>query len=469
MPGPSDDSLRKARTNLRSLVSDGPSRLPSLNLVADSVRLELERRGKVAILYISLDRYGRLEPIFGWRIVAEILDAVAANLESMAGSTLRRLDVVSDFTLTDDAFIVLLSPPRSTEVIGGDDLAAVTRRVYERLQSLLLNDLAPGVYDRVHPSVGAAVLHADDALTFEQNLQNGLALAMQAASEGAAAYDAELEKTLAACVEGDELEPLFEPVVEPAVATVIGYRSSVRGPFYSPLRLPDVLLDVARRSRLLASYGIAARAATVTAAAGLRPDDLLFLGCAAGELPNAAVVAVSEFYSLNKALVPQHVVFEIDADELGTNTASSLRTLSDVREMGFQLCLLGPRGAVHRARADRRSEARVPLPRSDACRRHRWRAHPGRGRATARALQRPHRGAAHRLGGAHARSAAPAESQRRGALVRRALRASGHATARGVVRAAEGVEWAWARRGAAPDRPQAVRLAGSSPSSATPA
>lgn len=181
MQRPSDDSLHKARTNLRSLVSDGPSQLPSLNLVADSVRLELEKRGRIAILYISLDRYGRLEPIFGSRIVAEILDAVAANLGRMAGSTLRRLDVVSDFTLTDDAFIVHLSPPRSAQVIADDDLAAVTRRVYERLQSLLLNDLAPGVYDRVHPSVGAAVLSGDDALTLEQNLQNGLALAMQAA------------------------------------------------------------------------------------------------------------------------------------------------------------------------------------------------------------------------------------------------------------------------------------------------
>ncbi len=338
---PSDDALRKARTTLRTLVSDGPSQLPSLNLVADTIRVELERRGRVAILYIDLQRYGRLEPIFGWRVVADILDAVAANLESMTGSTLRRLDVVSDFTLTDDAFIVLLSPPRSADVIADDDLAAVTRRVYERLQSLLLNDLAPGVYDRVHPSVGAAILSADAQLTFEQNLQNGLAMAMQAAAEQAALYDAELEKTLAECVTRGELEPLFEPVVEPAAEAVIGYRSSVRGPFYSPLRLPDVLLDVARHSSLLGAYGAAAREATVTAAAGLRPDDLLFLGCAAAELPNAAVVALSEFYSLNQALVPQHVVFEVDADELGTNTASTLRTLADVRDMGFQLCLSG--------------------------------------------------------------------------------------------------------------------------------
>jgi len=337
----SDDSLRRARTNLRSLVSDGPSQLPSLNLVADGIRLELEKHGQVAILYVSLDRYGRLEPIFGWRIVADILDAVAANLDGMAGSALRRLDVVSDFTLTDDAFIVLLSPPRAAETIADDDLAAVTRRVYERLQSLLLNDLAPGVYDRVHPSVGSAIMSADEGLTFEQNLQNGIALAMQAAEREAAAYDDALEKTLADCVRRNELEPLFEPVVDPRAQAVLGYRSAVRGPFYSPMRLPDVLLDVARRSSLLTAYGIAAREATVTAAAGLEPDDLLFLGCTSGELPNAAVVAVSEFYSLNQALVPQHVVFEIDADELGVNTASTLRTLADVREMGFQLCFSG--------------------------------------------------------------------------------------------------------------------------------
>jgi Amt family ammonium transporter len=338
---PTDEALRKAQTTLRGLVSDGPSRLPSLNLVADSIRLELEKSGQVALLYVSLSRYGRLEPVFGWRIVGEILDAVAANLEGMVGSTLRRLDVVSDFTLTDDAFIVLLSPPRSTVVIADDDLAAVTRRVYERLQSLLLNDLAPGVYDRVHPSVGSAVLAVDPSETFEQNLQRGLALAMQAAAEQAALYDRDLEATLADCISHGDLEPLFEPVVDPAARDVIGYRSTVRGPFYSPLRLPDVLLDVARRSQVLTAYGVSAREATVSSAAGLRPDDLLFLGCAAGELPNAAVVAVSEFYSLNQTLVPQHVVFDIDAGDLGTNTESTLRTIADVRDLGFQLCVSG--------------------------------------------------------------------------------------------------------------------------------
>jgi EAL domain-containing protein (putative c-di-GMP-specific phosphodiesterase class I) len=338
---PSDEALRKAQVTLRGLVSDGPSQLPSLNLIADSIRLELEKSGQVALLYVRLAHYGRLEPVFGWRIVGQILDAVAANLKGMVGSTLRRLDVVSDFTLADDAFIVLLSPPRSAAVIAEDDLAAVTRRVYERLQSLLLNDLAPGVYDRVHPSVGAAVVAADAALTFEQNLQRGLALAMQAADEQASLYDDDLESTLADCVSRAELEPLFEPVVDPGARAVIGYRSSVRGPFYSPLRLPDVLLDVARRSQVLTGYGVVAREATVTAAVGLKPDDLLFLGCAAGELPNAAVVAVSEFYSLNKALVPQHVVFDIDADDLARNTASTLRTLADVRDLGFLLCVSG--------------------------------------------------------------------------------------------------------------------------------
>ena len=341
MQGPNDASMRKARTNLRSLSSDGPSQLPSLNLVADAIRLELEKRGRVAILYVNLEHYGRLEPMFGWRIVADILDAVAASLEAMAGSTLRQLDAVSDFTLTDDAYIVLLSPPRDGDVISDDDLAAVMRRVTERLQSLLLNDLAPGVYDRVLPTVGAAVLSADDALTFEQSLERGIALAMQAADDQAEAHAADLEKTLVDCVERGEFEALFEPVVDLAAEVVVGYRSTVRGPFHSPLRLPDVLLDVAQRAAMLVPYGIVARACTVRSAAGLRPDDLLFLSCAAAELPNAAVVALSEFYSLNPALVPQHVVFDLNADELSANTASTVRTLAGVREMGFQLCLSG--------------------------------------------------------------------------------------------------------------------------------
>ena len=85
MDAPSDDTLRRAQTTMRSLVSDGASRLPALSVVADAIRLELERRGSVAILYVKLDRYGRLEPIFGWQIVRDILDAVAANLGGMVG------------------------------------------------------------------------------------------------------------------------------------------------------------------------------------------------------------------------------------------------------------------------------------------------------------------------------------------------------------------------------------------------
>ena len=369
----------------------------------------------------------------------------------MVGNTLRRLDVISDFTLTDDAFIVLLSPPRSAAVIAEDDLAAVTRRVYERLQSLLLNDLAPGVYDRVHPSVGSAVLAADSSLTFEQTLQHGLALAMQAADEQAALYDRDLEATLADCVSRGDLEPLFEPVVDPAAGEVIGYRSSVRGPFYSPLRLPDVLLDIARRSEVLASYGIVARAATVGAASGLEPEDLLFLGCAAGELPNAAVVAVSEFYSLSPALVPQHVVFDIDAGDLRNGTASTLRTLADVRDLGFLLGIsgLGAQFTALELIAEARPDFLVS--RSGAGGRSGARPHGDRDRAAARALCGPHRRPAHRHGRARPRAAAPARAQRRGAVLRRGLRPRRHATAAGDV---PGVK---RPRAAAPARPAATR------------
>jgi GGDEF domain-containing protein len=221
-PGPTEDhlrplaeeTLRRARVSLSSLVSEDATQLPSLNIIADAIRLELATHGRVAILYVKLSRYGKLERIFGWRVVTDILDAIGRNLREMVGSSLRKLDVIADFTLSDNAFVVVLSRPRSRETIAPDDLATVTRRVYERLQATLLNDLAPGVYDRVHPSVGAAMIDADETLTFEQSLEHGVGRAMEAAERQAVIYDDELEGTLAESIDNHELEPLFEPVVD---------------------------------------------------------------------------------------------------------------------------------------------------------------------------------------------------------------------------------------------------------------
>lgn len=334
----SDDVQRRARHNLASLVSES-STLPSLNAIVDAIRQELDVHDKVAILYLKLRLYGRLEQMFGWQVVDQTLAVVAHSLRGMVGSTLRQLDVVADFTLADNAFLVVLSPPRLADAIADGDLAAVSRRVSERLQAALLNDLSPGIFDRVHPVVGAASVVADDALTFEQNLHRGVALAMQAAEQQAAAYDAELEQTLAQCVTGSDLEILYEPLVDAARRLVVGYHAVARGPFYSPLRLPDVVNHVARRSSLLPAYGMHMRQLAVASAVGLRPDELLLLDCAASEQPNAAVLALSEFYSLNQALVPQHVVFAVEAADLAANSPSALRTLTNVREMGFQLCI----------------------------------------------------------------------------------------------------------------------------------
>ena len=65
------------------------------------------------------------------------------------------------------------------------------------------------------------------------------------------------------------------------------------------------------------------------------------LSCESVELPGAAVLALSEFYSLNTALVPQHVVFEIQVADLAANAASALRVLGPVHEMGFSVCVAG--------------------------------------------------------------------------------------------------------------------------------
>ena len=464
---PTDEALRKAQTTLRGLVSDGPSHLPSLNLVADSIRLELEKSGQVALLYVNLARYGRLEPVFGWRIVAEILDAVAANLEGMVGSTLRRLDVVSDFTLTDDAFIVLLSPPRSAAVIADDDLAAVTRRVYERLQSLLLNDLAPG---RVRPRAPVRRLGRPRGRR-RPHLRAEPAARPRAGDAGGGRAGGALRPG----PRGDAGR--LRLARRPRAAVRAGGRPrGARGDRLPQQRARPVLLAApaagraARRRAPLAGAGLLRRRRPrghgVARRPGLEPDDLLFLGCAAGELPNAAVVAVSEFYSLNQALVPQHVVFEIDADDLSARTPRPRCARSRTCATSAS-CSASPGSGAQFTALELIAEAAPDFlcldP--DAGRRPR--------RATSRAIEvvqllvrfADRTGAQLIATGVRdQRAAAPAGAQRRGAVLRRGLRARRHAAAAGDV---PGVK---RPRAAAPARPgaQALRLAGSSRSPETP-
>ena len=52
----SERIVLQARANLRNLISDDTLALPSLRLIADGIRLELEKRGEVAILYVGLKR-----------------------------------------------------------------------------------------------------------------------------------------------------------------------------------------------------------------------------------------------------------------------------------------------------------------------------------------------------------------------------------------------------------------------------
>ena len=241
----------------QSIVSDDNSQLPSLSIIADAIRLELESPGQVAILYIALRRYGRLERVFGWQVTSEVLYAVARILGDVrhllaAARRSRRLHALRQ--RVHGRALAAAQGRQSSRRPRGDCATCLRTAAVDPAQRSHPRGLRPRAPFRHHG--GSARRRG---LTFEQSLEKGWLLAMESAEHESAAYDDELE--------------VRSPRRSPAIASsrcssrsstlrersVVGYRASMRGPFYSPLRLPDVLDDVARRSSLLASYGMAAR------------------------------------------------------------------------------------------------------------------------------------------------------------------------------------------------------------------
>ena len=60
--------------------SDSITRLPTVAATIDVLRKTIQERGELVILYFNFDRYAKIEEIYGWEKLDEILETSANAL-----------------------------------------------------------------------------------------------------------------------------------------------------------------------------------------------------------------------------------------------------------------------------------------------------------------------------------------------------------------------------------------------------
>jgi GGDEF domain-containing protein len=265
-----------ARSDVRDLLYDSVTELPSLQLLLTQLRTTLEARRQVGLLTLIVNPSVRLEELFGWVTYDEVLRAVAAALREIKTEALRQDDVIAELSMSGNSFVLLLSPPRYQPFILHDDLTKLRQRLSQQLRDRLAHDFPPAVAARFTSSMGCCVLTHEPDVPVQRLVLRALD---QAYADAFRERDADLAARLAkldGVIERRELTTLYQPIVDLQGGGVLGYEALTRGP-PGELQDPSVLFKLAYEADAVWRLDRACRELALAGARELPEGALLFL------------------------------------------------------------------------------------------------------------------------------------------------------------------------------------------------
>lgn len=325
---------------VKRLLFDPVTGLPTTPLLFPRIESLLEERGEISLLCLNVVRYSKIEEIYGWKVFDEVMRDVALALERITGSELRDSDIVAELMISGNAFVVLLSPPRTTKHMERDALMALARRVEERVRRELKATLDPALYVKFGCYVGAATVKHDPKLRMERLVHDALDRALAQADAREAQDAEERGRRLREIIDTEAVRTLVHPMVRLDDLSVIGYEALSRGPEATEFERPDKLFKAAYDADMVVRLERLCRKRALEAAKELPPDRLMFINVEPEAVADPELREVVFTSLLAEAgLRPEHVVLEITERTAIQDFCAFRSTIEYLRMLGFSIAI----------------------------------------------------------------------------------------------------------------------------------
>ncbi len=324
---------------VRRLLFDPVTGLPTTPLLFPRIESLLEDRGEVSLLCLNVVKYSKIEEIYGWEVFDAVMCEVASALERITGAELRDADMVAELMISGNAFVVLLSPPRTTEVMDPEALQRLGRRVEEDVRAELAAILDPEVFPKFGCYVGAATAYRDPNVRLERLVHAAIEAAM-AESLTREMSDAQVRQArLEQIIHAGDVRTLVHPILRLDDFTVLGYEALTRGPEGTEFERPDKLFRVAYDADLVVRLERLCRKRAFETAANLPEGKLLFINIEPEAVADPELREMMFTALVDSGMKPESVVFEITEHTTITDFAAFRATLEYLRRLGFRVAV----------------------------------------------------------------------------------------------------------------------------------
>jgi EAL domain-containing protein (putative c-di-GMP-specific phosphodiesterase class I) len=232
------------------LLYDKLTGFPTLPVMIDRARELLERRGELTVLYIHFVWYEKIEEIYGWQKLDDVLETTAGALRDFyAREQTEAENIMMVSHIADDDFILFTHVPLSAE-LAERRLRALSQRLEtflrETVEQAHGEDIATlcGIY------VGASPVFRNPKIRTERLIYRGIREAAQAA-RGAEQWERSRKvNDLKALIRDEAVFIEYHPIIVTQTEEVYGFEALARG-VRRELRSPEVLFEVAEEANLV--------------------------------------------------------------------------------------------------------------------------------------------------------------------------------------------------------------------------
>jgi len=352
-------NLEKSRVKIERLAyHDSLTGLPNRFLAHENLRhmISLARRqnGKMAVLFLDLDNFKRVNDTLGHQVGDQLLKEMAVRLTSI----LRAEDFIHQDTVPDtsgvlarlggDEFIVLL--PKVNDSL---DAAKVASRILDIVK-------VPFYFEHQEIYSGSSIgisLFPDDGTEVDDLIKRADAAMYQAKEQGrnnfqfySASYSLavfehiSLEGRLRRALSNNELELYYQPLVQARTGKVVGLEALLR--WDDPLEgiiPPDRFIPIAEDSGLILPIGEwvlreAGRQLSVWQAAGFT-DAFVSVNVSAMQLQRQDLVTIVSEVLEDNSLYPRQLEIEITETALMRVRPEVISDLDAMRKKGVTISL----------------------------------------------------------------------------------------------------------------------------------
>jgi diguanylate cyclase (GGDEF)-like protein len=320
--------------------------LPNRSLFFDRLIIALtqaERRERnLAILFLDLDRFKDINDSLGHSIGDALLRVTGERLEAMV----RKEDTVARFG--GDEFVILMTDLRSS-----DDTAKIAQKLIDTVREpfnafereiVITGSVGISIYPDDGTQAEVLVKNADTAMYRAKELGRNRYQLYTAAMNESALERLELEMALRRALDNDEFELHYQPLVDVASRTLIGFEALLRWNHASfGLLMPDQFVPAAERCGLIVPIGqwvvkeVSRQAAEWKESLGR--EFFISINLSASELMEESLVETLTSTVKSYGVAPEQIEIEITESSAFRDDNQIADVLGRLRSFGFRISI----------------------------------------------------------------------------------------------------------------------------------